>query len=111
MIFIYKIHIIQYSSKNISDVKERKPQSYLSVRLNQDIHPSLYGVAHRLPEVNVPVAEEPFHKSLVLDCSSGRGLRVNKLLHPSHFLHFAWVSFVIKSPFPSPSFIRFCKNY
>lgn len=46
----------------MSDGKERKPLNYLPVRLNQDIPPSLYGVAHRLLEVDVPVAEEPFHK-------------------------------------------------
>lgn len=68
----------------MSGVKESKPRNYLPLRLNQDISPSLYGVAHRLLEVHISVAEEPFHKDV-----AGLGLqqwkRVKgkyKLLYP-----------------------------
>lgn len=53
----------------MSDVEERKPHSYLPVRLNRDIPPILYGEAHRLLEADVPMAEEPFRKEV-----SGPGL-------------------------------------
>lgn len=57
---------------------KRKPNNCLPVRLNQDIPPSLYGVAQSLLEIDVPMSEEMFYKEISgLRYRGGGGLRLN----------------------------------